>query len=63
MDIGDKFDHAHLPTVSCEIIKVTNKGYQVLQTSVINKKQKSIKQYYFAVDFHPHKGFWKPQKK
>lgn len=55
MLIGDKFQHKHIPGLTCRIVFYTKKGAKVKQT----QNGKTITQFYDEVDFEDsERGLW-----
>lgn len=53
MNIGDKFQHVHFPSISIEVLDVTTRGYKVreVDTKGLTKKARQGKiAYYYKID-------------
>ena len=53
MNIGDKLQHIHIPSISIEVLDVTNRGYKVRETDAkgLTKKSRQGKiAYYYKSD-------------
>ncbi|MDD2306734.1 MAG: hypothetical protein PHP53_18685 [Prolixibacteraceae bacterium] len=52
-----EFEHKHIKGMTCQIVKETKRGWQVLQQDNPRKKPKT--QFFDAIYFSKDKGVWR----
>jgi hypothetical protein len=58
MEVGKKYKHKGIETMTCEVVAITNKGCKAMVSDTAWKRGKPITQYFEGLFFHKEKGVW-----